>query len=198
VKPQIPRDERIPFKADIEHDVVIPDILYDDKIYNLSGGGIYFESNELIEPGDEISVTVKKFNGTATTFDVEIIRRENIKRSEYCFGYGARAIGPEKILVQILDKVPNKRKNRRKHSRFDSDNIFTARYSKRKFSVWIKNISPGGAFFQTNLKFPLGKRIAVKIGKKKSVYIRLKGRVIRSDPTGFAIQFDPRKLSRIS
>ena len=189
MKPQIPRDERIPFKADIAHDVVIPDVLYDGKIYNLSGGGIYFESNELIEPGDEISITVKKIDGTATTFDVEVVRRENIECSEYEFGYGARAIGPEKILVQILDKVPNKRKNRRQHPRVDYDNIFIVRYRKRKFSVWIKNISLGGAYFQTTLKFTLGKRLAVKIGKK-SAYIRRQGKIIRIDATGFAIQFD--------
>jgi hypothetical protein len=194
MKPKIPRDERIQFKADITHDVVIPDILYDGKIYNLSGAGIYFESNELIEPGDEISVTVKKIDGTATTFDVEIIRRENIEYSEYAFGYGARAIGPEKILVQILDKFPTKRKNRRKHSRFDYDNIFIVRYRKRKFSVLVKNISLGGAYFHTVLKFPLGKRLAVKLGKK-SAYVRRQGKIIRSDATGFAIQFDPVRIS---
>ena len=194
VKPKIPRDERIPFKADIAHDVVIPDILYDGKIYNLSGGGIYFESNELIEPGDEISVTVKKLDGTATTFDVEIMRRENIECSGYDFGYGARAIEPEKTLVQILDKVPTKRKNRRKHSRFDYMKILYVSYAKNKVSVLIRNTSLGGAYFQTPLKFPLGKRVAVKLGSK-SAYIRRQGNIIRSDATGFAIQFDPVRIS---
>ena len=96
MKSKTPRNPRIPFEANISHDIVIPDIHYDGKVFNLSDGGIYFESNERIEPGDEISITVKREDGTAITFDVEIIRRENIERSGYNYGYGAKSIDPEK------------------------------------------------------------------------------------------------------
>lgn len=192
------RSPRIEYEAKISHDVVIPDILYDGKIFNVSSGGIYFESNEQIEIGDEISVTVQRLDGGEMTFDVVITRREIIPRGPYRFGYGAIAVEPRKTLVQILDNdstpKPQKIEDRRQHSRFDYNKILNIRYKRGEFSVWIKNISPGGAFFQTVLKMPVGKRLTLKMGGKKTGYIRRKGRIVRISEAGFGIKFDRQKI----
>jgi hypothetical protein len=192
------RSPRIEYEAKISHDVVIPDILYDGKIFNVSSGGIYFESNEQIEIGDEISVTVQRLDGGEMTFDVVITRREIIPRGPYRFGYGAIAVEPRKTLVQILDNdstpKPQKIEDRRQNSRFDYNKILNIRYKRGEFSVWIKNISPGGAFFQTVLKMPVGKRLTLKMGGKKTGYIRRKGRIVRISEAGFGIKFDRQKI----
>jgi hypothetical protein len=192
------RSPRIEYEAKISHDVVIPDILYHGKIFNVSSGGIYFESNEQIEIGDEISVTVQRLDGGEMTFDVGITRRKIIPRGAYRFGYGAIAVKPRKTLVQILDNdsayKPQRSENRRQHSRFDYNKILNVRYGKREFSIWIKNISPGGAFFQTGLKLPLGRKLTLKMGGKKTGYIRRKGRIVRISEIGFGIKFDSQKI----
>jgi hypothetical protein len=194
MKIRSPRDPRIPFEANISHDIVIPDIHYDGKVFNLSDGGIYFESNERIEPGDEISITVKREDGTAITFDVEIIRRENIERSGYNFGYGAKSIDPEKKLVKIIVKALTKSKDRRQHIRLDYNKIARFRHGGENLRVWIKDISPGGVFIQTGIKLPLGKRLILNMGGKKTGYISRKGRIVRTNETGFGIKFDLYKI----
>jgi hypothetical protein len=142
MKKHPPRDPRFEFEADISHDVVIPDILYDGKIFNLSSGGIYFESNERIEPDDEISLTVKKLDDSEMTFDVVIARRKRIDKGEYRFGYGARAITPAKAVVNILDNVqtPPPKKERRQHSRLDYNKIVSCRHGDKFLRACIKDI----------------------------------------------------------
>ena len=196
MKNKHPRDPRFEYEAKISHDVFIPDILYDGRILNLSSGGIYFESDEPIEPGDEISITVKKIDGTETTFDVEITRREQIYRGDYQFGYGAKVVEPAKTIVKIVDndEAP-KRKNRRQHTRHDHNRIVRFRHGGEILRVWIKDISAGGAFIQTGMTLPVGKRLILNMGGEKTGYITRKGRIVRIDATGFAIKFDRRQLS---
>jgi hypothetical protein len=198
MKKHPPRDPRFEFEADISHDVVIPDILYDGKIFNLSSGGIYFESNELIEPDDEISLTVKKLDGSEMTFDVLVTRRERIDTGEYRFGYGARTITPSKAIVNILDseQTPPPQKERRQHSRLDYNKIMRFRDGDKIWRVWVKDISLGGAFIQTDMNFAIGRRIILNIGNKNTGNIRRKGRIVRLSEAGFAVRFDRRKIER--
>jgi hypothetical protein len=75
---------RYKYETEISHDIFVPDIFYDGKIYNFSNDGVYFESNEQILPGDEISITItKKLQkdnvNTPKTFDVEILWRKKIQ-----------------------------------------------------------------------------------------------------------------------
>jgi hypothetical protein len=199
MKPKLPRDPRFKFEADISHDIVIPDIHYDGKISNLSSDGIYFESNERIEPGDEISVTVKKLDGTETTFDVEVTRRERIEDREFRFGYGARSTELNKKLVKILDKVPTptpkKGKDLRGYCRHIYNKLLRFRHGNKLYNAWVRDISRGGAFIQTRLKFPVGKKVVLTMPSKGlNSGIRLKGWIVRCSEGGFAIKFDRRAV----
>ena len=202
MKKHPPRDPRFEFEADISHDVVIPDILYDGKIFNLSSGGIYFESNQLIEPDDEISLTVKKLDGSEMTFDVVVTRRERIDTGEYRFGYGARTITPSKAVVNILDldseQTSPPQKERRQYSRLGYNKIMSFRHGDKILKVRIQDISLGGAFIQTDMNFAIGRRVILNIGNKKTGNIRRKGRIVRLSETGFAVKFDRHKIERRS
>ena len=106
--PQKNREQRHNCDVDIKHDVVIPDIHYDGTISNLSSGGIYFQSNERILTGDEISVTVKKLNGEEITFDVCIIWKKALPNSTYRFGYGAQSINPKESMMRVHEQIDTK------------------------------------------------------------------------------------------
>ena len=74
---------------------------YDGKLFHLDDGGIYFESNEIVEPGDEISITVRKLNNSKITFDVEILWRKEFYNEAFSYGYGVRSINPKDVLKQV-------------------------------------------------------------------------------------------------
>ena len=73
---------------------------YDGKLFNLDDGGIYFESNEMVEPGDEISITVRKLNNSEITFDVEVLWRKEFYNAAFSYGYGVKSINPKDVLRQ--------------------------------------------------------------------------------------------------
>ena len=70
---------------------------------------------------------------------------------------------------------------------------------KEKLSLHTENICSGGAFFHTPNPLPEGiqVKIAMRINfrslkalEKRRPLIKVKGSVLRSEPTGMAIQFD--------
>lgn len=200
MKSKTPRNPRIPFEANISHDIVIPDIHYDGKVFNLSDGGIYFESNERIEPGDEICVTVKKMDGSEKTFDVKITRRKNIQNAEYKFGYGAKSIGPNETPAKILGKdktpTPKTTDDFRGYCRHIYNRLVRFRHGNKFYNAWIRDISRGGAFVLSGLKFQTGKKVVLNIpGKSPNKSVRLRGWVVRIDEGGFAIKFNRRSDS---
>ncbi len=74
---------------------------YDGKIFHLDDGGIYFESNEIVEPGDKISVTVRKLNNSEITFEAEVLWRKEFYNATFSYGYGVRSINPKDVLKQV-------------------------------------------------------------------------------------------------
>ena len=102
-------NRRYKYETAISHDIVLPDILYDGKIYNFSNDGVYFESNEQILEGDEISITVTKKPqnervDTPKTFDVEILWRKEIQGTSYRYGYGAKLLEPKGSLISLFGR----------------------------------------------------------------------------------------------
>jgi hypothetical protein len=66
-------------------------------MYNFSSAGLYFESNEDLSRGDEISVSIKKppeqfVKKTHQYFAVKIMWGRQLQGSSYHVGYGARLI----------------------------------------------------------------------------------------------------------
>ncbi|UCF90740.1 MAG: PilZ domain-containing protein [Desulfobacterales bacterium] len=50
---------RIKYKSEVLHSTNPPDFLYKGTMYNFSEGGLYFESQEDLLPGDEISISIR-------------------------------------------------------------------------------------------------------------------------------------------
>ena len=89
--------KRIDYKSAILHNTVPPDFFYSGTMHNYSSGGLYFESNEDLSQGDEISVSVKnppaQFSKQKREyFNVKIKWSRELQGSDYQVGYGAELI----------------------------------------------------------------------------------------------------------
>jgi len=88
---------RINYKSAIMHNTNPPDFFYSGTMYNFSTRGLYFESNEDLLKGDEISVSIKEppaqFKNISKQYiDVKIMWAKDLQDSSYQVGYGARLI----------------------------------------------------------------------------------------------------------
>jgi Tfp pilus assembly protein PilZ len=91
------QSERIPHRSTILHNTNPPDFFYSGVMYNFSAGGLYFESNEDLLQGDEVSISIKEppalFSKKSDQyFDVKIMWCRDLQRSSYQVGYGAKLI----------------------------------------------------------------------------------------------------------
>ena len=91
------KNERIPCKNAILHNTSPPDFFYRGTMYNFSEGGLYFESNEDLLQGHEISIVIKKsphqfIKKSHQYFDVKIVLCRELQGSTYQVGYGAKLI----------------------------------------------------------------------------------------------------------
>ena len=201
-----PKEQPLKYDANNLYDTVIPDIHYDGKIYNLSDGSIYFESDEQILAGDEISITVIKLNETEQSFDVAILWRKKLQNSSLCFGYSAKLIEPKETLVQTLDMEElkgtdriNSAKDSREYKRQIYNKNVRFKCQNNYYRGRIKNISRGGAFIETKFGFFLiGEKVVLNIpGMNTRKNIKLIGWIARWNDSGFGIQFNRRsKMER--
>ena len=199
---------RIQHEAGIWHDNLLPEIFYPAKMYNLSRGGVYIESDQIIYPGEEIYLTLK--DPASPSIDkkelirVEIKWRKDLQNSSFRFGYGAKFINPIETLVKSFDKIKFRRqslrnriykyqKDPRKHPRIAYRKLMLFASRNRKYKGLITDISRGGAFIITKNRFSLGQMIHLIVpGGKNNRDVKLKGWVIRLNPKGFGVKFDRR------
>ena len=91
------KHERIPCETPILHNTSPADFFYKGIMYNFSKGGLYFESNEDLLPGHEISISIKEppwqfLKESHQYFDVKIMWCLEIQGSSNQVGYGAKII----------------------------------------------------------------------------------------------------------
>ena len=89
--------DRFQCKTTILHDASPPDFFYKGIMYNFSKKGLYFESNEDLLQGHEISISITKppqqFKIKAhQNFSVKIMWHKELQGSPYQIGYGAKII----------------------------------------------------------------------------------------------------------
>ena len=89
--------ERINYQSAIMHNTKPPDFFYSGTMYNFSAGGLYFESNEDLLQGDEVSISIKKppaefLKKSDQYFNVKIMWSKDLEGPSYQVGYGAKLI----------------------------------------------------------------------------------------------------------
>jgi hypothetical protein len=89
--------ERINYKSALLHSTNPPDFFYRGNMHNYSIRGLYFESNEDLLQGDEISISIQNppqpFNKKPRQyFDIKIMWCKVLQGTTYQIGYGAKLI----------------------------------------------------------------------------------------------------------
>ena len=202
-------NNRFKCEAFIWHDNLLPEIFYNAKMVNLSKSGVYFESDQIIYPGEDIYIGLKDpasaVNDNKAHIRVEIKWRKDLQNASFRFGYGAKLINPIDTLVKSIDtaklgrqstqdNVFKHKKDPRKHPRklYRKVMFFTSKSKNHK--GLITNISRGGAYIITRNKFYLGQMIQLIIpGDRQRKDVKLKGWVVRLSPEGLGVRFDRRK-----
>jgi Tfp pilus assembly protein PilZ len=203
------KSKRLKCEAVIWHDNLLPEIFYNAQMYNLSEGGVYFESDQIIYPGEDIYIGLKDptspINDNKAHIHVEIAWRRDLQNAFFRCGYGAIIIHPIDTLVKSLGKAkPHRqhvqgnvfkhRKDPRKHPRKPYRKVVFFVSKSKNYKGLITNISRGGAYIITSNKFYLGQMIQLVIpGDKKKKDVKLKGWIVRLSPEGFGVRFDRRR-----
>jgi Tfp pilus assembly protein PilZ len=202
------KNKRLRCEAVIWHDNLLPEIFYNAKMYNLSKKGVYFESDQIIYPGEDIFIGLKKptppINDNKDHIRVEIKWRKDLQDASFRYGYGAKLISTIDTLVKFIDKaklsqqsthgnVFKHKKDPRKHPRKPYRKVMFFASKSKNYRGLITNISRGGAYIITRNKFYLGQMIQLVIpGDEKKKDVKLKGWVVRLSPEGFGVRFDRR------
>jgi Tfp pilus assembly protein PilZ len=202
------RYKRLSCETVIWHDNLLPDIYYNAKMHNISKAGVYFESDQIIYPGEDIYIGLKKstspMQNSQDHIRVEIKWRKDLQDASFRFGYGAKFINPINTLVRSIDKAALRQKstqgdaaihNRdpRKHVRKPYRKVMFFGSKSKTYQGLITNISRGGAYIITRNKFYVGQFIQLVIpADKNRKEVKLKGWVVRLSPQGLGVRFDRR------
>jgi len=202
---------RFEYEADISHDLLTHSKIFAGKIYNLSKGGFYFESDQTIYPGEDIFIkleNIKDYSGDdflpQLPFDVKIIWYKDLQRSSFLHGYGAKYTDFNDSLSEIIhlpefgqqklhDNQAAADADPRNYPRRNYNRPLMIHYKNQNHRGVVTNISHGGAFIETQIKFPLGRKIVIVVpGSKFRPKAKLQGWVVRRNPQGFAVKFEIR------
>jgi Tfp pilus assembly protein PilZ len=202
------QNRRFAYEAVIRHDNLLPGVFYAAKMYNLSKGGVYFESDQILYPGESIYIGLKhSLSGSHEAKDcvrVEIKWRKDLYGAAFQYGYGSRFMEAENPLLEMMgiseihdrdDRIGDSavKKDPREHPRELSHKPVSLICRNRCDQGLITDISRGGAFIATDQKFSLGRKVQIRIpGDNEFKAVTLKGWIVRINHNGVAIRFDRR------
>ena len=89
------KSERLKCNAAVLHNTNPPDFYYRGTMYNFSAGGLYFESDQDLLQGDEISLSVSNppphfAKDARQYFEVKIMWCSVLQGASHQVGYGAK------------------------------------------------------------------------------------------------------------
>ena len=203
--------KRFKYEAFISHDVTSNDTIHPGKIFNFSKGGLYFQSDESIKPGEEVFVGLTTDSDSAEhdtqlLFEVRIVWQQALKDTPYRFGYGGRFLNssdsflenPELLKLEqqtptSADGVLAAEKDSRKYKRRFYNKRLYFIYKNLKFIGLVANISRGGALIETEVKFSLGEslKLIVPLGKSGKD-AQVKGWIVRICLRRVGVSFERR------
>jgi Tfp pilus assembly protein PilZ len=200
---------RFGYEADISHDLLAHNHIYKGRLCNFSKGGLYFESDQSIFPGEEVFIKFQNQPDSINDdvmaqlpFGVKIVWQNDLPDALFRFGYGAHYIDKNDSLVKTI-KIPelqpqhlapktlDAEKDPREYPRTPYHKTIRLNYKDKYYRAEFSNISRGGVFIKTNIQFPVGKPIRIAMpGSKIRNDFYLKGLIVRINTDGFGVKFD--------
>jgi Tfp pilus assembly protein PilZ len=202
---------RFVYEADISHDLLARHHIYKGKLYNFSKSGLYFESDQTIYPGEEVFIkfedqpdSINEDMMAQLPFGVEVVWQNDRTDSSFRYGYGAHYLDINDSLVKSIKIPENKREKLLNHNletekdprafpRRQYHKLLILSYKSKHYKAEFKDISKGGGFIKSGLKFTVGKQIRLIVpGSKIRKKIQFKGWIVRINAEGFGVKFDRR------
>ncbi|CAB1063641.1 hypothetical protein D1BOALGB6SA_8425 [Olavius sp. associated proteobacterium Delta 1] len=203
------RYKRFKYETLISHDVSTSDILYPGKMFNISKGGLYFESDQTIYPGEDIFVGLaihadSPGKDSRFLFDVKIVWHKELEGLSNCYGYGGKFLSSYDSLTKT-DQIKQIEKKASPSDDFrgenDSRNYIRRPYNKPLFFAYdsseykgfVSNIGRGGAFILTKEHIVLGGKIKLTVPELKTrKEVKVTGWIVRISPEGIGVSFERR------
>ena len=199
------RDRRFDYETSIALEGAEGEITSFARMFNVSEGGVYFETDTRIPGGEQINIWIAnspfaKNPGVYESHRVQVAWRRKLKDSVYAYGYGVRRLDPavafSQSLVMSRFDIPGPRvgrfrqnKDSRLHSRKPLDKSVYFGSQGGHFKGLIRNISRGGLYIETPGHFAVGRTIRVVIPDDRfDRYLAITGRIVRSDVNGIGVK----------
>lgn len=190
--PEKRNNVRIDHRCPITIENITAGVMHRAKMMNFSDNGIYFEADNLLQPGEEIFVGIDNspFASVIDTYEcyrVKVVWRKKLKKSAFYYGYGAkhtidsRQAKSQKGASAWQDIRKHQRKSYTKSIRFAAKDLV--------FEGFLKNISSAGVFIEAPEYFSAGQLLTFEIPLKKNQKAKVKGEVVWSSPDGFGVRF---------
>jgi Tfp pilus assembly protein PilZ len=191
--PEKRNNARIEHSSSITIENTKAGVMHRARMMNFSVNGLYFEADNLLQPGEEIFVGIDNspFASAKDTYEcyrVKIMWRKKLKKSAFYYGYGAKhALDPRRVNLQKGDATQWKDIRRHQRKPYSKSIRFAAK--DHIFEGFLKNISSAGVFIKTQENFSAGQILTFEIPLKKNQKARVKGEVVWSSPDGFGVKF---------
>lgn len=167
--------------------------VYKARMLNYSYEGLYFESDSVLESGDQIYIGIQNSpyvhaNGVFEYKRAEIRWRKKIKDSYFEYGYGVE-------FCAALNKKNPKRTNYINKTPEENDQNKSIRKTikildqGRSCEGLIKDISPSGVFFSAEENFEEGQILSLSLPAKSDKEIKINGQIVWADEEGFGVVF---------
>jgi len=165
----------------------------DTRMVNYSDNGLYFESDQFLQPGAEVFIEIENYLYDQTEpyicHHAKIIWGKKLKEAPYAFGYGAQYVhlpNEQNSAETDSDQIKDLRKHPRKY--IAKRVIF--RIGKKYLNGFISDISLNGCFIENRAFLNVGQILGLAIPGTKFVGNNiLKVAVVRLSPTGVGVIF---------
>jgi Tfp pilus assembly protein PilZ len=184
---------RLDYKSPVTIENLKAGIIYQARMLNYSKHGLYFETDSLLQLGEEVFIGIEysPYSDSQDTYEClrsTIMWRKKLPTSHFNYGYGVRYsfdYDKQKSRDERLKIVDDQRKHTRK--RYSQDLLFAAQ--NKILKGLAKNISPSGVFIETHNLLEAGHVITLVLPLKNDKTAKIKGEIIWSDPNGFGVKF---------
>jgi len=165
----------------------------DTHMVNCSDNGLYFESDQFLQPGDEIFIEVENYLDDQTDpylcHHAKIVWGQRLPNASYAFGYGAeyvRFANEQNSSEADADQIGDLRK----HPRHCIAKRVSFRLKNKLYNGIIRDISRNGCFIENRAFLNNGQILNLAIPGTKFVGNNiLRVEVVRLSPLGVGVIF---------
>ena len=166
---------------------------YKARMFNYSDDGLYFESDGILESGDQVYIGIQdspyaSSSGVCEYHRAKIAWRKKLKDSYFEYGYGIKFCEDKDIKRPKSTGLANKNHKNHEQKKLIKNTLKIINQNKSYDGV-IKDISPSGVFFSADHIFKEGQVLTFSVPSKNDKEIKIDGRIVWADDDGFGVIF---------